>query len=439
MRAACVVLAALFLQAPAVVVVGAELAPLNILVIMTDDQGVRQFMNVMPDTRAWFGAGGTEFTAATVSEPLCCPSRASFFSGLYPHNNGITQNNGRNFNANGTIQDRLQDAGYRTAIYGKYLNAVTSSPPFFDSWSTFPDSQKGYIGGTWNVDGTQTVIGTYATTYIAGRAHDFLTAGEANDAQPWLLVATPPAPHQPYTADAAYVGAPVPTLPTNPAMSETDTSDKPSWIPRIARPRFGRTYQSMERTLLSADDMVESIWDDLAALGEDQNTLAFFLSDNGFLLGEHQMSAKGLPYLPALEVPFFVWWPGHVAAGALDDRPALQLDIAATIYDAVGIQATTDGQSLLGPDIGSRALSEFWPARTDPPYAFAATTTPTYQYIEWYDSLNAIAFREYYDRASDPWELQNLLVDGDPTNDPNVGVLSAQLQADRGCSGAYCP
>jgi len=53
--------------------------------------------------------------------------------------------------------------------------------------------------------------------------------------------------------------------------------------------------------------------------------------------------------------------------------------------------------------------------------------------------VNAIAFREYYDRASDPWELQNLLVDGDPTNDPNVGALSAQLQADRGCSGASCP
>ncbi len=343
------------------------------------------------------------------------------------------------FNANGTIQDRLQDAGYRTAIYGKYLNAVTSSPPFFDSWATFPDSQKAYVGGTWNVDGTQTVIGTYATTYIAGKVHTFLAAGEANDAQPWLIVATPPAPHEPYLVESAYGGAPVPTMPTNPAMSETDTSDKPSWIPRATRPRFARTYQSMERTLLSADDMVASIRADLAALGEDDNTMAFFFSDNGFLLGEHQMGAKGLPYLPALQVPFFVWWPGHVAAGATDDRPALQLDIAATIYDVLGITATTDGQSLFGPDIGSRALSEFWPARTDPPYAFATTTTPAYQYVEWYDSQGAIAFSEYYDRVSDPWELQNLLVDGNPANDPDVAALSAQLQADRGCSGASCP
>jgi arylsulfatase A-like enzyme len=438
MRRICLVAAALLLAAPTAEV-HAEAAAPNILIIMTDDQGTRAFMDVMPDTRAWFRDGGTEFTAATVSEPLCCPSRASMYSGLYPHNHHIVQNNGRTFNTNGTIQDRLKNAGYRNAIYGKYLNGVTSSPPFFDSWSTFPDSQRAYQNGTWNVDGTQTVISTYATTYIAQRVHDFLVTGESDDSQPWFVVATPPAPHQPYTAEAAYRTASVPAMPTNPAMSETDTSDKPSWIPRNTRGRFARTYQAMERTLLSADDMVASIWNDLVDLGEEDNTLAFFVSDNGFLLGEHQMSAKGLPYLPAIQVPLFVWWPGHVAAGAVDDRPALQLDIAATIYEAVGIAAQTDGQSLFGPDIGSRALSEFWPARTDPPYAFATTTTPTYQYVEWYDSLGAIAFREYYDRVADPWELTNLLVDGDPSNDPDVGVLSAQLAADRSCSGAACP
>jgi len=436
------VLAALFMQATAVVVVGAEPAPPNILIIMTDDESVRQFIDVMPNTQGWFGEGGTEFTEATVSEPLCCPSRASFFSGLYPHNHGITQNDGRGFNANGTIQDRLQDAGYRTAIYGKYLNRVSANPPFFDSWATFSDSLKAYqSGSTWNVEGTQMAIPTYSSVFIADKVHDFLVSGEDEDERPWLIVATPPAPHAPYAAETQYGTAAVPSMPTNPAMSETDTSDKPAWIPRSSATisNFGRTYVRMERTLLSVDDMVGSIQDDLAALGEDQNTVAIFLSDNGYLLGEHHMAAKGLPYLPAIQVPFFVWWPGQVAAGATDGRPALQLDVAATIYDAVGISATTDGQSLLGPDIGSRALSEFWPGRTDPPYAFAVTTTSTYQYVEWYDGQGAIAFREYYDRASDPWELQNLLVDGNPANDPNVGALSAQLQADRGCSGASCP
>jgi arylsulfatase A-like enzyme len=364
------------------------------------------------------------------------------FSGLYPHNHGITQNNGRGFNANGTIQDRLQDAGYRTAIYGKYLNGVTASPPFFDSWATFPDSTKAYqAGSTWNVDGTSTIIPTYSSVFIADQVHDFLVSGEADDERPWLVIATPPAPHPKFTAEAKYSTTPVPSMPTNPAMSETDTSDKPSWIARSngTTAFFGRTYVKMERTLLSVDDMVGSIRDDLAALGEDQNTLAIFLSDNGYLLGEHHMSAKSLPYLPAIQVPFFVWWPGHVAAGANDNRPALQLDIAATIYDVLGITATTDGQSLLGQDLGTRSLSEWWPSRSDPPYSFATTTTAAYQYIEWYDSLNAIAFREYYDRVADPWELQNLLVDGVPTNDPDVGALSAQLQADRGCSGASCP
>jgi arylsulfatase A-like enzyme len=434
-------LCALLLPAPAPAVGAAATTP-NILIVMTDDQGTRDFMDVMGFTQSWFGGGGTEFTAAAVSEPLCCPSRASLFSGLYPHNHGITQNNGAGFNANGTIQHRLQQAGYRTAIFGKYLNGVSSSPPFFDSWATFPDSLKAYSAGSlWNVGGTTTAIPAYSSVFIGDQVHDFLVSGEAEDDQPWLVIATPPAPHQPYAAETQYATAPVPALVTNPAMTEADTSDKPSWIRRSPAPlnSFRRTYVKMERTLLSIDDMVESIQADLAALGEEQDTLAFFLSDNGYLLGEHHMVAKGLPYLPAVEVPFFMRWPGNVAAGALDARPALQLDIAATIYDAVGITATTDGQSLLGPDVGSRALSEFWPGLSDPPYSFATTITSTYQYVEWYDAQGAVAFREYYDRVADPWELSNLLVDGNPANDPNVGALGAQLQADRLCAGTTCP
>lgn len=441
MRKLCVVLVALLLAGPSAAV-RADPSPPNILIIMTDDQGTRQLMDVMPNTQAWFGQGGTEFTEATVSVPLCCPSRASFFSGRYAHNHGITQNDGRTFNASGTIQDRLQDAGYRTAIYGKYLNRVSATPPFFDSWATFADSLKAYqAGSTWNVQGTQMPIPTYSSVFIGDKVHDFLVSGEADDERPWLVIATPPSPHAPYAAEAQYATASVPSMPTNPAMSETDTSDKPSWIPRSGASisNFGRTYVKMERTLRSVDDMVGSIREDLAALGEDQNTLAIFLSDNGFLLGEHHMTGKGLPYLPAIQVPFYVWWPGHVAAGDADARPALQMDIAATIYDAVGIAATTDGQSLLGPDVGGRALSEFWPGRTDPPYAFATTTTATYQYVEWYDSQGAVAFREYYDRFADPWELSNLLADGTVANDPDVAALSAQLQADRACDGAQCP
>ena len=106
-------------------------------------------------------------------------------------------------------------------------------------------------------------IPTYSSVFIAGKVHDFLVSAEANDAQPWLVIATPPAPHPPFAAEAQYSTASVPSMSTNPAMTEADTSDKPSWIPRSTSTTtgFGRTYVKMERTLLSADDMViEPTW-----------------------------------------------------------------------------------------------------------------------------------------------------------------------------------
>jgi arylsulfatase A-like enzyme len=185
--------------------------------------------------------------------------------------------------------------------------------------------------------------------------------------------------------------------------------------------------------------MVTAIRGDVAAFGEDSNTLAFLLSDNGYMLGEHKMGGKEKPYLPSIQVPFYMWWPGHVAAAVTDPRPALQLDIAATVYDAAGINAETDGQSLLGADLGTTALSENWPLKKEPQYSYASTTTSGYEYTEWYDSQGTIAFREYYDLSTDPWELQNLLVDGTTANDPDVAALSTQLTADRACKGSTCP
>jgi hypothetical protein len=71
---------------------------------------------------------------------------------------------------------------------------------------------------------------------------------------------------------------------------------------------------------------------------------------------------------------------------------------------------------------------------------WAALRTPTSHYVEHYDSdSHSIGFREYYDLTNDPWEMDNLLGDGDAANDPSTAALSAQLAADRGCAGGSCP
>jgi arylsulfatase A-like enzyme len=95
----------------------------NVLVFMTDDQRGRGALDAMPSVREWFVQGGRRFPRAIATTPVCCPSRASVFTGRYAHNHGVRSNNdGSSLNHATTMQRHLQDAGYLTAYAGKFLN-----------------------------------------------------------------------------------------------------------------------------------------------------------------------------------------------------------------------------------------------------------------------------------------------------------------------------
>lgn len=94
----------------------------NILLIVTDDQRANT-LGVMPNTRAIFRRQGTAFSNTYAVSAQCCPSRAAMWTGQYPHNNGVVTNNqSGSLDHKATIQRYLQDAGYVTAMAGKYLN-----------------------------------------------------------------------------------------------------------------------------------------------------------------------------------------------------------------------------------------------------------------------------------------------------------------------------
>lgn len=83
------------------------------------------------------------------------------------------------------------------------------------------------------------------------------------------------------------------------------------------RGRFLRRQQL--RTLISVDDLVGRLYQALGSLEERQDTLVFFLSDNGFFWGEHAKGEKGAsPYTQDVKVPFFMSWPGRVPQGEKD-------------------------------------------------------------------------------------------------------------------------
>ncbi len=385
--------------------------PPNVVVIVTDDQRADDTLEVMPATRRLLAEEGTTFTEAFAPTPVCCPSRASIFTGRYAHNHGVRRGHDRDaLDHLTTMQAGLQSAGYRTGIFGKYLNGwdLSRDPPFFDEWAVFSRGVPGgYSGGTWNVDGRVRTVHQYSTSYIEDRARRFVAA--AGD-RPWFLYLAPFAPHPPAIPEPRYQNASVPGGASG-------------------------LHARRLRTLMSVDDLVRSV---LAVAGDD--TMAVFLSDNGFLLGEHGLTGKAQPYTPAVKIPLLLRGPGRVPAGRTDDRMAATIDVAPTVLDAAGAvpAIAPDGRSLLRPWTRDRLVLSMWsgaPGR--PELRWASLRTPTEQYIEREArTCGDGPMTEYYDLRADPGQLRDLLADRVPGNDPpGLDALDRLPQRDLRCSG----
>jgi arylsulfatase A-like enzyme len=128
----------------------------------------------------------------------------------------------------------------------------------------------------------------------------------------------------------------------------------------------------------------------LERTGQSNETLAFFISDNGYLWGEHGLVRKGVPYEQATKVSLYARWPREIAGGTKDGRFAANIDVAPTVLDAVGLPiGDLDGQSLLDEDWERRRLLlEYWcNIRSCNPWA--STRTRSYQYVEYYSRQGA--------------------------------------------------
>lgn len=230
----------------------------------------------------------------------------------------------------------------------------------------------------------------------------------------------------------------------NAGTKETDRTDKPAYVRNFTftEERGAAVRQSQLRTLRSVDDAVDAIHQRLKARGELDNTLVLLLSDNGVLWGEHALQEKFMPYLEAERVPTMLWWPGHIPVRT-DTRLATYLDIAPTVLQAAGLTPSyvLDGRSLLAAGGRSETLEEYWRDASNNdhiPTWSSVYAIGDHMYTELYNPDGTVLDREYYDLRHDPSQLTNLLHDGDPGNDPDLGPLSARLAALRQCSGDTC-
>jgi N-acetylglucosamine-6-sulfatase len=370
----------------------------NVVLLLTDDQTLEE-MSGLPRTSALVGGGGVTFSRAYVSYPLCCPARASIFSGLYTHNHGVRGNNGgiggwQRFAGPGTearaLPTWLKDAGYYNVHIGKYMNGYggASIPPGWDEWygklSEYNQSVHGagiYFnyrmledppasGGIPCPSGEPAIPGEpftcrygesepeYQTDVVRAKAVEAIDrlSDPAVPELPFFLSVSFSAPHSPYVAAprhvGAYAGAPI-AAPTG--SNEKRIEDKPRFLRRLPRLGSGKLTRIAERRrsrlamLLSVDEAVAAIAAALERQGQLDNTYLIFTSDNGYFDGEHRIrQGKYLPHEPSSHVPMLIRGPG-IPAGAGSEELVSNVDLADTIRDIAGAGAALaqDGRSLL--------------------------------------------------------------------------------------------
>ena len=444
----------------------------NIVVLMTDDQTLES-MRVMNRTNSLIGGKGATFTRSFVNYSLCCPSRATLFTGQYAHNHGVLGNGppaggyGRLDRSN-WLPVWLQGAGYRTMHVGKFLNgygrlAPTEVPTGWSDWhGTVDPSTYRFWGYTINENGTLRTYGTtarepelYSTDFFARRANELITSAAPSD-QPFFLSVAFLAPHSGGPNDDddprnQATPSPAPRhlnvfasepLPASASFNEADMTDKPLAMQRrrpIGVPRANAIqegYRQRLESLLAVDEAVESILGTLFTTGEIRDTLVLFTSDNGFFHGEHRVpGGKLLPYEPSIKLPLLMRGPG-VPRGETPSQLVTNADLAPTILDAADARPgrTQDGRSLFGlfkdPGVqwGRELLLE---GGSNAGLTYTGLRNYRWKYIE-----HTTGEVEMYDLTSDPDELTSL--HADPALTPVRSAMAARLAALRGCVGSGC-
>ena len=295
-------------------------------------------MSSLPEVNALVAKPGATFEDNFVSDSLCCPSRTSLLRGQFAHNTGVHSNGGANGGFDtayrlgveaDTIATRLQARGYRTGLFGKYLNGYPGTPgreyipPGWTEWASpvdgHPYTEYDYtlnhderfpaFGTTPRDYGTDVYMRTAITLRAAVRARP---ASRSSRTSPCSHRTSPPRRRRPTST-----ASPAPTRRARRATTRPTSSAMPVYIRDL--PQFtpdesaaiDRLYQRRLESLQAVDRGVANLIATLRSLHALHNTYVVFTSDNGFHLGQHRLPAgKETPYDTDIRVPLAMRGPG---------------------------------------------------------------------------------------------------------------------------------
>jgi N-acetylglucosamine-6-sulfatase len=446
----------------------AATVPPNVVIFLSDDQSMGT-LRATPNVRNEIATPGVSFSRAYISDPLCCPSRSSILTGLYATHTGVFTNGEGTLNrdhggtaafeGNGnddrTIAKALDDAGYQTALFGKYLNGYRSyseanpgptgyfRPDGWDVWRAFYQNNGKYF----DYDLLRDDVGTRPRVVHYGsangpKANDYSTTVLGNMLRFWLHHRDPSAPffayvapygpHGPSNFDHRDAGK-FPKLPpfTSPAIDEThdEKADMPTYVRNrnLTQAQLTNMQRKRRRQFLALSSFDRQVGLVMTYLQDTidprtgrpyiENTIVIYLSDNGVMWGEHDLIGKSVPYERATHVPMYLRYDGAPAGsgyipGSTNRRLVANIDVAPTIYDLTGVAppVPVDGVDLLRGHDDGVMLASLTQAPNGVPSFCGLITPDGWKYVVYVPQEGVIDEpyeEELYRVRDDPAELDN--------------------------------
>lgn len=450
----------------------------NIVFVLTDDHAAHAIsaygsrVNTTPQLDR-IGAEGIRLDAMFCTNSICSPSRASLLTGTYSHVNGVPSIYSTFDHATPTFTARLRDAGYQTALFGKWHlgEEAENLPRDFDDWRIFP-GQGDYVDPLMIGPDGEAVVEGYATDLVTEMSIDWLSARDPD--RPFCLLVHHKAPHRPwipperhresyplgtiaepdtlfddYATRGAAARAARMTIADDlteedvkePVPAELLGVDKRAERTRWNYQRYMRDYLGC---IAAVDDGVGRLLDHLDESGLADETIVVYTSDQGFFLGDHGWYDKRFIYDPSLQMPMLIRYPAEIPAGTRSDAILTNVDVAQTLLDYCGLDLpTAQGRSFRAVLRGD--VPDDWPAsmyyryweHDDPSHhvrAHYGVRTATHKLVYFYnEGLGTPGASdqhyppewELYDLIHDPAELVN--VADDPAYDDVRAHLTAEL------------
>ena len=442
----------------------------NVVYIMADDHGTGAISaygkgSMIPTPNIdRLAAKGMRFNNSFSVVSLSSPSRASIITGKYNELNGLWRNETFFDGSQQTLPKLMQQAGYQTAIFGKWH--LRSEPTGFDFYKLMMGHGRYFDcpllvkGEPWsnNLKGGRVHEG-YLTDVITNESIDWLE--QRDKSKPFMLMVHHKAPHGTYDYPERYksvlqdVEIPEPsnfwepfegrnsnlredncvfskllnihpghfTEPSVPEELKQGTVEYKKWA-------YQTLFKGYYRLVASLDENIGRLLDYLEKTGLDKNTIVVYTSDNGFFMGEHGFFNKMWMYEESLRVPLIVYHPGMKSGGKVSDLLVSTLDYAPTMLHCAGAPIPSDmqGKSFL-PLLEGKKPSNW---RKEHYYRYInqyevpehyGIRTERYKLIYFPESKD-IKW-ELYDMKNDPQEMRNLA--GDPKYDKIVLDLRKRM------------